>query len=295
MDFQIAPGKYIVAVSGGVDSMVLLDILAQKKYLQLAVAHYDHGIRQDSGEDRKLVEGAAQRYGLPFVYEEGGLGAQTGEAAARAARYAFLERVQKEQGASVIILAHHQDDVLETAILNILRGTGRRGLTALASTPTRLRPLLDVSKTDILAYAKQHGIAWREDSTNADQRYLRNYIRHTLLPQFNEAARRTLLQIIADMRQQNEDINRLLADCLAAWTVGTCMNRRQFTLLPHAVAKEMLAAWLRQNGLLSYDARTLERVTIAAKTLHPGRAISLVSGAVIYVEKETLALHVQER
>lgn len=295
MEFQIARGRYVVAVSGGVDSMVLLDVLAQHAGLNLIVAHYDHGIRPDSAEDRKLVEGAAQRYGLPFVYEEGRLGAQAGESAARAARYAFLERVQKEQGASAIILAHHQDDVLETAILNILRGTGRRGLTALVSTPTRLRPLLDVPKTDIGAYAKQHGIAWREDSTNTDQRYLRNYIRHMLLPQFSEAARRTLLQVVADTRQQNEDINRLLADCLAAWTVGTCMNRRQFTLLPHAVAKEMLAAWLRQNGLLSYDARTLERVTIAAKTLHPGRAISLVSGAVIYVEKETLALHVQER
>ncbi|SRR5581483_2133474 len=295
MNLQIAPGKYIVAVSGGVDSMVLLDALAQHTGLNLIVAHFDHGIRQDSAEDRTLVAVTAKQYDLQFVHEEGRLGIEASEAAARAARYDFLRRVQKEQGARAIILAHHQDDVLETAILNILRGTGRRGLTALASTPQRLRPLLDVPKTNILAYAKQHGIAWREDSTNMDQRYLRNYIRHTVLPQFNGAARRTLLQIIADTRQQNEDIQRLLADWLAAWTVGARMNRRQFILLPHAVAKEMLAAWLRQCGLLSYDARTLERVTIAAKTLHPGRAISLVSGAVISVEKEALALHTQER
>lgn len=295
MDSQIAPGKYIVAVSGGVDSMVLLDVLAQQAGLSLVVAHYDHGIRPDSAEDRKLVAAAAQRYGLPFVYGEGKLGVQASEAAARTARYSFLERVQQEQNARAIILAHHQDDALETAILNILRGTGRRGLTALANTPTRLRPLLNVVKTDIVAYAKQRGITWREDSTNTDQRYLRNYIRHTLLSQFNGAARRTLLQLIADTQQQNDAIDRLLAAWLARWADGVHMNRRQFILLPHAVAKEMLAAWLRQNGIASYDAKTLERVTIAAKTLRPGRAVSLVAGARISVGKDMLALHVQER
>ncbi|HEU4966785.1 MAG TPA: tRNA lysidine(34) synthetase TilS [Candidatus Saccharimonadales bacterium] len=295
MEIKIAPGTYVAAVSGGVDSMVLLDVLAQQAGLSLVVAHYDHGIRPDSAEDRKLVVAAAHRYGLPFVYGEGRLGARAGEAAARAARYAFLEQVQKERGAQAIILAHHQDDVLETAILNMLRGTGRRGLTALVNVPTRLRPLLGMPKTDIVAYAKQRGITWREDSTNMDQRYLRNYIRHTLLPQFNEAARYRLLRLIVDTQQHNEDIDCLLAEWLARWADGTYMNRRQFILLPHAVAKEILAAWLRRNGLLSYDARTLERVTIAVKTLYPGHAVSLVSGAAIFVGKEALALHVQER
>src|SRR5690606_5271626 len=105
---KIRPGKYVVAVSGGVDSMVLLDLLRQKPKLELIVAHFDHGIRPDSAEDRKLVQRVAKHYDLPFVYAEGKLGPKASEALAREARYAFLRRVQAEQGAEAIITAHHQ-------------------------------------------------------------------------------------------------------------------------------------------------------------------------------------------
>src|SRR5438445_4950610 len=114
------PGSYAVAVSGGVDSVVLLDILAKRDDLELAVAHFDHGIREDSVEDRHFVEGLAKNYGLPFIYEEGSLGPKSSEAEAREARYKFLRQAQKKAGAKAIITAHHQDDLLETAILNML-------------------------------------------------------------------------------------------------------------------------------------------------------------------------------
>src|SRR5437764_343012 len=127
------PGKYVVAVSGGVDSVALLDMLARSDDLKLVVAHFDHGIRKDSAKDRKFVEDLAKNYDLPFVYEEGHLGSGTSEAVARGARYDFLHRVKKSHGAQAIITAHHQDDVLETAIINLLRGTGRKGLTSLTS------------------------------------------------------------------------------------------------------------------------------------------------------------------
>src|SRR5215471_4228206 len=95
MKIELEPGKYVVAVSGGVDSMVLLDVLKDVPGLQLVVAHYDHGMRGDSGQDRQLVQEAAAHYGLPFAYEEGKLGVRTSEAAARDARYQFLRRVRE--------------------------------------------------------------------------------------------------------------------------------------------------------------------------------------------------------
>src|SRR6266540_5641084 len=149
MKVSVKPGKYVVAVSGGVDSMVLLHMLHQGPGLQLIVAHFEHGIRPDSDSDRKLVEAAAKHYGLPFRFAHGNLGPQASEAAARQARYAFLRMVQKESGAQGVITAHHQDDLIETAIINLLRGTGRKGLSALASTDDLIRPLLAATKADI--------------------------------------------------------------------------------------------------------------------------------------------------
>src|SRR5262249_18822874 len=153
----------VVAVSGGVDSMTLLDVLAKQPDLRLVVAHFDHGIRADSEQDRQLVQAAAERYGLPFVFDMGHLGPATSEAKARRARYDFLRRVQRSSGARAVVTAHHQDDVLETAMLNLLRGTGRRGLTSLNSRPGLERPLLDTPKWKIKDHALSARLNWRED------------------------------------------------------------------------------------------------------------------------------------
>src|SRR3990172_5722177 len=133
-DVDIKLGTYVVAVSGGVDSVVLLHLLVQKgqraegrgqsKY-NFIVAHFDHGIREDSKLDRELVQELAKKYNLPFVYNQGNLGPKASEATARDARYAFLNKVKDSVSAQAIITAHHQDDVLETAIINLLRGTNR--------------------------------------------------------------------------------------------------------------------------------------------------------------------------
>ncbi len=191
-----SPGRYVVAVSGGVDSMALLHALSRQPGLELVVAHFDHGIRDNSVEDRKFVQAFAQDNNLKFMYEEGKLGRQAGEAAARATRYKFLRKVLKDTDSRAIVTAHHQDDVLETAVINLLRGTNRKGLTSLASREDMERPLLAVPKRDIIAYAKEQGLEWREDSTNEDTDYLRNYVRHQLLPRFEDANRNQLLDII---------------------------------------------------------------------------------------------------
>ena len=292
---SVDPGRYIIAVSGGVDSMVLLDLLQGQPGVDLVVAHFDHGIRPDSSQDKELVQWAAECYGLPFEYEEGKLGPHASEAEARKARYDFLQRVKEKYHAKAIITAHHQDDLLETAILNLLRGTGRKGLTSLASRADIVRPLLPYSKQEILVYAKEHELKWREDSTNADDAYLRNYVRHQIIPKLPDDARERLLAELERTRTTNELIDTELADLLAAIADGGTLDRRAFNELPHDVAKELLATWLRQQGLTDFDKNTLERVVIAAKTKPPGMLVDLLHGNSLLVTKTQLALRMCER
>jgi tRNA(Ile)-lysidine synthetase-like protein len=290
-----SPGSYVVAVSGGVDSMALLHLLRTKPSLELVVAHFDHGIRDDSAEDRELVQAFAKDNGLRFVYEEGRLGAGASEAKARDARYKFLSKVLKDTNSAAIVTAHHQDDVLETAIINLLRGSGRKGLTSLGSRPGIERPLLNVPKSDLIAYAKDQGLRWREDITNQDTDYLRNYVRHRLLPRFDEPARNRLLEVITNIRATNMEIDNLLLSQLDSRSMAGSLDRYWFTQLPHAVARETMAAWLRSHDLRDFDSKTLERLVVAAKVAAPGKAFDVLKGSRLAVSSDRLALAGLER
>ena len=290
MNISLEPGKYIVAVSGGVDSMVLLDLLNRQTDLELVVAHFDHGIRSDSDRDRQLVQEVAGRLGLTFVYEAAKLGPKASEATARAARYAFLERMRQVHGAKAIVMAHHQDDVLETAILNILRGTGRKGLTSLSSRSQVVRPMLHLPKKVIREYADSQGLKWREDSTNADEKYLRNYIRLKILPRFDDDARDQLLGIIEQTRRINYKLDVALINLMHSQPGLRQLDRSWFISLPHAVAKEFLASWLRARGIGNFDTKTLERVVVAAKVRQVGSLIDIMGGASLVVKRDRLAL-----
>ncbi len=295
MEISVKPGRYVVAVSGGVDSMVLLDLLRHMPDLELIVAHFDHGIRTDSAEDMRLVQHIADSYGLQFVSDEGKLGPQASEAMARQARYDFLERARANHHADAIITAHHQDDWLETAILNILRGTGRKGLTSLADRPHIQRPLLHISKQELIAYAHSHGLTWHEDSTNADDKYLRNYIRHNILPQFDVTATAQLVEVLEESRQTNRALDAELGTILGTMSDGATLDRRAFASLPHDIAKELLATWLRDQGIADFDHKTLERVVVAAKTKSAGARIDIISGTSLLLTKDKLALMRLER
>ena len=294
MDIKLEPGTYVVAVSGGVDSAALLHALHDRPGLKLVVAHFDHGIREESAEDRVFVQQLAAGYGLPFVYDEGRLGAGASEAAARTARYDFLGRVRRASGARAIITAHHQDDLLETAILNMLRGTGRKGLTALASRRGLERPLLQVPKSTLAAYAREQGLKWREDATNADPSYLRNYVRQRIVPRFSAADRANLLALLGKLSATNRELDAALAGIIAAQPADR-LDRQWFTQLPHAVSKEVLAAWLRGWGVRDFDSKTLERLTVAGKTAPPGKLFPVRAGVAMQVHARHLALGSSER
>jgi tRNA(Ile)-lysidine synthetase-like protein len=289
MNLTVPKGHYVVAVSGGVDSMVLLELLRQLPDLRLTVAHFDHGIREDSAKDRQLVQKVALKYGLPFVFSQGNLGPAASEAVARRARYGFLHKVRQAAGAKAIVTAHHQDDMLETAVINLLRGTGRRGLSSLKSRDLVVRPLLVHNKQQLIKYAQSHKLEWREDSTNQDQKYLRNYVRLKILNKFTPAQRAKLLQHIEAGALLNIDIESLLATQLHIQPAISKLDRHWFVDLPHNVAKEIMASWLRVHQV-TFDRKKLERLVVAAKTYQPNKRADINAGYFMEVSQDYLAL-----
>jgi tRNA(Ile)-lysidine synthetase-like protein len=295
MNIEVQPGTYVIAVSGGVDSVALLHRLSQLPDMQLVVAHYDHGIREDSIEDRKHVQQLARQLGLPFVYDEGNLGKNASEAAARQARYGFLRSVQRQSRAHAIITAHHQDDVIETAILNLVRGTGRKGMSSLKSTDGIVRPLLHMPKEELIAYAKLHQLQWREDSTNTDTKYKRNYVRHKIVPKLTPGQRDEFVTYITNLHDLNHKIDTHINNQLHVQPATNKLKRTHFVLLPHDVAKELFATWLRIHGIRDFDAKGLERMVVAAKTYAPNQLIDINNTHQIAVYKGYLALEPRDR
>ncbi|MGZ4111666.1 MAG: tRNA lysidine(34) synthetase TilS [Tumebacillaceae bacterium] len=219
--------RVLVAVSGGVDSMVLLDCLVrlrQEWAIELGVVHVEHGLRgEESLGDALFVEEMARQYGLPFyrkrfdvarLAEEQGLSTQV---MARQVRYEYLAEAARAFGAGKIATAHHADDQAETVLMRVLRGTTLRGLGGIRASRFEagleiVRPLIDVWRAEIESYGTEHGILYREDSSNALTKYLRNKIRIRLFPllerEYNPGVKRSLVQISEWAR----DDERLLAD-----------------------------------------------------------------------------------
>ena len=185
----LAPGdrRALVAVSGGADSVALLDLLVTTRAshgLELVVAHVDHGIHPGSAAVAGAVGRLAADLGCRVVLGRLELGAGAGETAARDARHAWLERARCEAGAELILLAHHADDQAETVLLRTLAGSAPAGL---AGIPARrgplLRPLLRFRHAELVAHCEARGLAWWEDPANRDPRHRRAWTRHHLLPE----------------------------------------------------------------------------------------------------------------
>ncbi len=306
MDITLEPGKYVVAVSGGLDSVALLHKLFQKygspekagdqrletrDRVQLIVAHFNHGIRPESALDAKFVEELATKYGLAYLSKREELGTNASEQLARERRYKFLTSVMKGQEAKAIITAHHKDDVVETAYLNTARGTGRRGLTSLNSSERIIRPLLHISKRTIKDYAKSKGLKWREDSSNSDQRYLRNKIRLLLS---NAGLEKTdqMYGIIQNMRLINEEIDNIIEELWGKALLNDSLQRSLFINVPYGVACELMASWLRKHDL-TFDKRLIHRLVIASRTARPGTQYDIDKN--YYMKLELKQIRMQPR
>src|SRR6266850_7947417 len=185
------PGTALIAVSGGADSVALLDLLhgvASDLGLTLVVAHADHGMQTAGGAVGRTVGRLAEQYGWPFETVELHLGPDATETVARRARYTWLREVQRRLGAAYLITAHHQDDQIETVVLRALRGSAPAGLAGIARSGRDglVRPLLPFTHRELVAHVAARGLAAHDDPANADPRHLRSSVRPTVLPLLTE-------------------------------------------------------------------------------------------------------------
>lgn len=284
----------MVAVSGGLDSVSLLDIMAKSPGYNLTIAHFDHGMREDSRLDYQFVKSLAKKYGLYFIGARAELGEETSEATARRARYAFLLDAMNQVKAYGIITAHHQDDRLETLFINLIRGTGRKGISSIREQKNIFRPLLNVTRQQLELYALRHGLSWRDDPSNFKDKYLRNRIRHQLLPKLTMSQRQELVTIMDAQTEINSQIDELIKAWLNYEDIHH-LNKQTLSQLSYKEGQEVIATWLRENNLLNFDHKTIERLTVAAKTKSAGTKVDVYGKARVTVEKKFLALSYQER
>lgn len=199
----------IVGISGGCDSMALIHLLNEVKHnigFQIIMAHFNHKLRPSSDQDEKIVSDFAEQWNIPIekaVWKNAPNSRDSKiEQKARQQRQKFFTKLIKQYNAQSIALAHHQDDIAETILMKLIRGTGNTGLTGIAAdriidNVRYIRPLLNFSKNDLIKLCKKKNITYHDDPTNTDTKFLRNKIRHHLLPliekEYNDKIKSALL------------------------------------------------------------------------------------------------------
>ncbi len=316
---MLAGGEVVlVAVSGGADSVGLLHALralAGEWSLRLAVVHLDHGLRPESAADAAFVEDLARAQGLPVSVER--IAVPPGgslEARAREARYAALRRHAARLGAQRVALGHTADDQAETVLMRLVEGAGPRGLAGIP--PVRgpfIRPLIETGRAEIVEELTRAGLTWREDPTNRDTKFLRNRIRHELLPllaaSYNPAIVRALARVAALTRELlarvTAQAERELVDSAAVADGEIVLPRARLAALPAEVAAEVLRLAAERLGraapLRAWGHRGLRRVLRDPPPRRPfalggitlevsGDRVRLARGAGRRVEPRPLAL-----
>ncbi len=254
---------YLVAVSGGVDSAVLLHMLHQAGH-DIVVAHVDHGIRDDSAADERFVASLAQRYGLPYVSTRYELGADASEERARAKRYEFLLEQARARNA-LLVTAHHQGDAVESVAINLVRGTGWRGLAVLGREGV-VRPLVQIDKSELYDYALTHGLEWIEDSTNRSDKYQRNRVRKQLNRHLAGSARQQVMNLRERQLALRHEISKELKR-LATEHMG---SRYFLTHIDERISIELLGQMIVHAGGTKPTRPQLLRALLAVKTARPG-------------------------
>lgn len=277
----------LLAVSGGVDSVVMLDMLCQNLSTndEIFVAHFNHGTRSSANDDQQFVKNLAeQKYHKKFFTKKVNLGANVSESAARAARYDFLYQTAKILNAK-IYTAHHLDDLAESVAINFIRGTGWRGLSAL-SNPDIERPFIvkNYQKSDILKYAAKHNLTWRHDPTNSSDQYLRNRLRENLKHQDVDCIK--LASLCSHQKSLKLEIENLINHLLPQ---DGMYLRSWFDHLDKKVAVEFLKSALESRNISATRPQIIDFLQ-AIKTYAPEKSFNLPGGKLVKLHKNFFTL-----
>jgi tRNA(Ile)-lysidine synthase len=269
--------RYLVGVSGGRDSVALLHFLIEHRYGKLIVCHLNHQLRgRASAADARFVVKLAARHGLSAEVASTDVRALatrkniSTEAAAREARYSFFARIARRRRCHTIFLGHHADDLVETFLINLFRGAGTGGLSAMRETSTRrvdgvdltiARPLLSVWRRDVDAYVKTHRLKFREDASNKDLTPLRNRVRRRIIPYLEKSAGRSIRANIwrtaMIVAEEDNFFETLLPKELAGPAALAVEPLRKMSL---AVQRRTLHKWLRAGQVAEVGFDLVERV-----------------------------------
>jgi tRNA(Ile)-lysidine synthase len=246
---------YLIGVSGGRDSVVLLHWLATLGFHKLIVCHLDHGLRgRASGADARFVKSLARKYGFDLAIEKTDVKRLAKkkrlsvETAAREARHEFFSKVARKKKCRTVFLAHHADDQVETFLFNLFRGTGAAGLAAMRPESTRgalriVRPLLEVWRSEIDDYIREHRLKFREDASNADAKHSRNKMRREIIPAlekwFGREIKKSIRRSSEFLAAENDWLDSLIEKPLRELSVAA------LRAMPVARQRRVILAWLR--------------------------------------------------
>jgi len=257
--------KLLIAVSGGVDSMVLVHLLHQLK-LDISVAHCNFNLRgKESDEDTEFVKSECNNYNIKLFVnhfntkEYADLYKLSIQVSARQLRYDWFNELLEKEGFDYLLTAHHLDDSIETFLINFTRGTGLEGLTGIPQQNGKIvRPLLIFSREEIEKYAKENDIKWREDSSNASDKYLRNKLRHNVIPilkelnpGFSDAFQQTL-ENLQQAQSMVDDSSRIVyRKVVEDVDYQKRINLTELMVLPNYQA--YLYQWLKPFGFTAWN------------------------------------------
>lgn len=261
----VSEQKIILAVSGGIDSMVLLDLVSKHiKHENIIIAHCNHGFRQESDDEAIFVQKISQQLGFVFEYKKAE-GLSNNELAAREFRYSFFYHLMNKYHAKAILTAHHKNDQIETFLFRLMRGAGLVGLSGMKENDEErkiMRPLLSFTRKEIETYAKLHNVTWMEDPTNSETNYDRCWIRNEIIPSI-EKRKPGLTNIIFKTAQNFSEVSDYMEQEAQKWlrnqetqnfsekqiAANVFMNQNDFLNQHIALQKEViLQLYTKFNG-----------------------------------------------
>ena len=282
----IHPGDTVIAaVSGGADSIALLFalfLLREEWGITLEAAHFNHCLRgEESNRDARFVEDFCARYGIPLHMCSGNVvpGEKGLEAAARDARYRFLRSLPGK-----VATAHTADDNAETVLMRLLRGTGLKGLGAIAPVSGNvIRPMLNVTRREVEAFLEEYALAHIEDSSNGEDAFLRNRIRHRIMPLLYEENPR-----IGENLSSMALNLRLDEACLSRLASGPMPGIEELKSLPDAIRRRYLERFLKENGVREPEESHLLQAESLLFHWNPSASMNFPGGIVIAREYDRL-------